>query len=80
MVPGREDLIVRFAAPVDPKLTEAKFSKKTSRLVVAFKFPSHASFMEDLGRHAKSIGYVPPMSGLEEVNDGVRQASRGDDA
>lgn len=80
VVPGREDLIVRFAAPVDPKLTEAKFSKKTSRLVVAFKFPSHASFMEDLGRHAKSIGYVPPMSGLEEVNDGVRQASRGDDA
>lgn len=80
VVPGREDLVVRFAAPVDPKLTEATFSKKTSRLVVAFKFPSHASFMEDLGRHAKKIGYVPPMSGLEEVNDGVRQASRGDDA
>ena len=33
--------------------------------------------MEDLGREAQKRGYVPPMSGLEEVNDDVRRASRG---
>ena len=78
VVPGRDDLVVRFAAPVDPRRTEAKFSKKTSQLKVSFRFPDqHASFMEDLGREAQKRGYVPPMSGLEEVNDGVRRASRG---
>ena len=78
VVPGHDDLVVRFAAPVDPRRTEAKFSKKTSQLKVAFRFPDqHASFMEDLGREAQKRGYVPPMSGLEEVNDGVRRASRG---
>ena len=78
MVPGHDDLVVRFTAPVDPRRTEAKFSKKTSQLKVSFRFPDqHASFMEDLGREAQKRGYVPPMSGLEEVNDGVRRASRG---
>ena len=78
VVPGHDDLVVRFAAPVDPRRTEAKFSKKTSQLRVSFRFPDqHASFMEDLGREAQKRGYVPPMSGLEEVNDGVRRASRG---
>ena len=78
VVPGHDDLVVRFAAPVDPRRTEAKFSKKTSQLKVSFRFPDqHASFMEDLGREAQKRGYVPPMSGLEEVNDGVRRASRG---
>ena len=78
VVPGHDDLVVRFAAPVDPRRTEAKFSRKTSQLKVAFRFPDqHASFMEDLGREAQKRGYVPPMSGLEEVNDGVRRASRG---
>ena len=78
VVPGRDDLVVRFAAPVDPRRTEAKFSKKTSQLKVSFRFPDqHAAFMEDLGREAQKRGYVPPMSGLEEVNDGVRRASRG---
>ena len=77
VVPGRDDLVVRFAAPVDPRRTEAKFSKKTSQLKVSFRFPDqHAAFMEDLGREAQKRGYVPPMSGLEEVNDGVRRASR----
>ena len=51
---------------------------QTSQLKVSFRFPDqHASFMEDLGREAQKRGYVPPMSGLEEVNDGVRRASRG---
>ncbi len=78
VVPGRDDLVVRFAAPVDPRRTEATFSKKTSQLKVSFRFPDqHAAFMEDLGREAQKRGYVPPMSGLEEVNDGVRRASRG---
>ena len=78
VVPGRDDLVVRFAAPVDPRRTEAKFSRKTSQLKVSFRFPDrHAAFMEDLGREAQKRGYVPPMSGLEEVNDGVRRASRG---
>ena len=78
VVPGRDDLVVRFAAPVDPRRTEAKFSRKTSQLKVSFRFPDqHASFMEDLGREAQKRGYVPPMSGLEDVNDGVRRASRG---
>ena len=78
VVPGHDDLVVRFAAPVDPRRTEAKFSRKTSQLKVSFRFPDqHASFMEDLGREAQKRGYVPPMSGLEEVNDGVRRASRG---
>ena len=78
VVPGHDDLVVRFAAPVDPRRTEAKFSKKTSQLKVSFRFPDqHASFMEDLGLEAQKRGYVPPMSGLEEVNDGVRRASRG---
>ena len=68
VVPGHDDLVVRFAAPVDPRRTEAKFSKKTSQLKVSFRFPDqHASFMEDLGREAQKRGYVPPMSGLEEV-------------
>ena len=78
VVPGHDDLVVRFAAPVDPRRTEAKFSRKTSQLKVSFRFPDrHAAFMEDLGREAQKRGYVPPMSGLEEVNDGVRRASRG---
>ena len=37
----------------------------------------HASFMEDLGRTASARGYVPPMSGMEEVSDDIKKASRG---